>query len=157
MKYLILSFLLVQNSWACEDAKKIYKICSKQQKLYDDASANAKKNEKLLLVTFGFEACPWCQSIHKIFTAAENQTKLAAYQLVTIEAKSKELDGKQVLEKLNKKKVKVDGYPFLAIVNPKNGKTAFINTADLEANTETTKGHDAAKLFGAIDKAARNL
>jgi len=85
-----------------------------------------------------------------------NKEKLSNYLLVTVEAKNKKLDGNAFLKELTKDSdTKVGGYPFLAVTNPKTGKIAFINTGDLEANTETTKGHDAAKVFGAIQAASK--
>lgn len=143
----------------CNDANKIYKICTPQRALYNTAVAAAQQNGKLVLAQFGFEACPWCQSIHKIFQAKENQSKLTGFEIVSIEAKDQALDGKDVLKALLRKKpeMKAEGFPFLAVVNVRTHKAEFINTGALEKNTASSKGHDAEKVFAAIDAAAQKL
>ncbi len=143
----------------CDDSAKIYKVCSSQRKLYAEALTGAAKEKKLLLVEFGFEACPWCVSMYKILHSPGNKEKTAAYHLIQIETGNSKLDGRKVLAALRKKEpgTKLEGFPFLALVNPVSGKTILLNTGGMEKNTASSKGHDPEKIFAALGKAAGKI
>lgn len=156
---LVISFLFATNVLACDDKELVYKVCSSQKGLYETALKNAAANKKLVLATFGFETCPWCQSIHALFAKPESVEKLKPFEVVEIEGRDKKLDGKSLLDSLVAKKpgYKFEGYPFFIMVNPKNKKMEFIDTGALEQNTETTKGHSPDKVFAALNEAAKKL
>ena len=143
----------------CNDSAKVYKTCSSQQKIYDDALSAAAKERKLLLVEFGFETCPWCLSMSRIFGTPENSLKTAPFHIIQIEAVDRKLDGRKVLETLQKKDpaTKTEGFPFLGLVNPRSGKAILLNTAKMEKNTASSKNHDPEKIFSALNEAAAKI
>ncbi len=149
-------------SSVCEDAGKVYKVCANQEELYEAAFSKAKAEKKKLLVVIGAEWCPWCLSLHRLLRdpAVFTEELSGKYSLVDIalyQKKEKLHSGVAVQQKLKKQakyKPKLAGIPVMALVNPANGKAAIIDTEPLEKNTETSKGHDAAKVLAAIEKAA---
>lgn len=143
----------------CYDDKKIYKVCSPQDTLFDRASAKAKDKKKLLLVVLGADWCPWCVSLHRLLDVEEFRAKFPELRLVEIglyKERERLASGDKVLERLMKSagvKERPEGVPLLVVHNPENGKTVFIDTEPLEKNTEVSKGHDPGKLIEAIRKA----
>ncbi|MCB0363788.1 MAG: thioredoxin family protein [Bdellovibrionaceae bacterium] len=143
----------------CNDSGLIYKICSDQQEIFTGALERANASDKILLVKFGADWCPWCRSLHKIFTDPEFIAPLSS-QLEVVEigvyhpkSADKIPSGIKVLEDiiaLSGQQVQVNGVPFLALYNPKNQKVFFQNTGELELNTATSKGHDRNKVSRAL-------
>lgn len=158
----MLSLVLLPAAFACDDADKIYKVCSDPLARYRHDEAAAKKDKKLLVVVLGAEWCPWCMSLHKMLhdpavvgdiTKSYDLSDVAMY-----EGKKKLPGGLSVLKHLQKRahdfdKKKVEGIPVLAVVNPVNGKAAIIGTEPLEQNTKEHKGHDPKKVLAALDAA----
>jgi thiol-disulfide isomerase/thioredoxin len=162
---LALSFL--PSAYACDDANKVYKVCSDQVKSYESGVKAAKAEHKMLVLVMGAEWCPWCMSMHTMFR--ENKTfsgdfasKYRLGDVAMYDGKKKLPSGETVLKKLQKAandfdKKKVEGIPVLAMVNPVTGKAALIGTEALEQNTKDHKGHDPAKVLAALDAAAESL
>lgn len=148
---------------ACDDSGKVYKVCGNQEEIYGAALKKAKADKKQLVVVIGAEWCPWCLSLHhmlgdKNIVTADIAKKYSFVDVALYQAKEKLPTGLAVQEKLKAQagfKGKLAGIPVLAVVNPKNGKTELVDTEPLEKNTETSKGHDSAKVLAAIDKAAQ--
>jgi len=164
MMIILFSFLLGLSASAapeCTDAGKIYKVCANQELLYEAALAKAKAAGRPLIVVIGAEWCPWCVSLHKELNASEAvQKNYAVVDIALYQAKEKLPTGIAVQEKLvsqAKKPSKMEGIPFMAVVNPANSKVALINTEPLEKNTKITKGHDPKKLMAALAKALRQV
>ena len=143
----------------CNDSTFIYKVCTDQKEIYRQAFADAQQHSELLLITFGADWCPWCRALHSTFQNSAFIEKLPAKtRIVEIgmyigRTQTKNPTGGDVLRDLiekSKQQPKVEGFPFLAVVNPLNDKIAFSNTGDLEENTKETKGHSRAKLIEAI-------
>ncbi len=148
---------------ACDDTKLIYKVCTDQEKLFEQSSAEAKKAGKKLIVVMGADWCPWCVSLNRIFGVEEFAKEFPSYQLAEIgvyKERDRFASGDKVLERLMKaagEKTKPKGVPILAVFNPKSGKARFVDTEPLEKNTAVSKGHDPAKLKAAIEAAGANL
>lgn len=150
----------------CKDADKIYKICSDQNLAYKATMDRAKSSSKLVLLSFGADWCPWCVSLHKIANGTEFKkefdSRLVLHEVGVFRYDSKdkiESGGKilkDVVEANGKKMEVVDGYPFLVMVRPSDGKGVFISTGALEDNSKG-KGHDMGKLKTALHKAIAEL
>jgi|GEM_PF-7104477 len=149
---------------SCSDTDKVYKECANQEELYSAALSKAKADKKKLVVVIGAEWCPWCISLHKMLLDPSVITPelQKEYSFVDIaiypakDSKKKLPSGVAVQELLAKKagfKGKFGGIPVLAVVNAQTGKAELINTEPLEKNTETSKGHDPAKLLAALKEA----
>ncbi len=141
----------------CNDKKNVYKVCSDQLEIFNSASAKARTQNKMLIVNFGAEWCPWCHSLHKLFSNDQFKTKLGTkanfVDIALYKKRDKLASGQKVLKKLiswAESKVKMQGMPFIAILNPRNNKVTLLNTADLEQNTKTSKGHNSDKVFKAL-------
>jgi thiol:disulfide interchange protein len=164
MKLLITMLLLVCGTSAfakepCDDSGQIYKVCSDQKQNFNIAMAQAKGEKKLMLVVFGADWCPWCISMHRMFTDPTNKLQLSNYRVVEIgvyKGRDKDPAGVRILhevEAMAKQKKKEDGIPALAVINPTNLKATFIDTAKLEKNTPVSKGHDPEKVWKALTRA----
>ncbi len=150
----------------CNDSRRIYKICSDQGKIFKQASAEALSKDQFVVVVFGADWCPWCHSLNKLFAKEEFMKKSAdAFTVVEIGVYQPESvdtvpSGIAVLEDLLIKN-KVDasvfsGVPLLAVVDPATKKTVFIQTGDLEDNSNG-EGHDATKVLNALNEAMATL
>jgi thioredoxin-related protein len=154
------------TSTECNDTNKTYKICSDQGVPYKATLEKAKADNKLVLLSFGADWCPWCQSLHKIFGTADFQRdfdKNLVIQEIGVfryDSRTKIESGmnilKTVIEANAKKLDMVDGYPFLVMLSPKNNKAVFIPTGSLEDNSHG-KGHDTKKIKVALNKAIKQL
>jgi thiol-disulfide isomerase/thioredoxin len=167
---LVLLGLLSQLSLAkeemapCDDSEKIYKVCQDQGLLYQEALSRAKEKGKILVVVFGAEWCPWCLSLHKMLSdpkfGGAFAKKFVLSDIGLYMGKEKIESGEGVFNKLKSRAGsggKLEGIPVLALVNPKTGNTVMLDTAPLEKNTKTHKGHDPKKLLAALEKAADSV
>ncbi len=146
---------------SCNDKTKIYKVCSDQGQIYKAKFDQAKAEGKILIVVAGADWCPWCRSLHDILVDKKFGGAFAKrFVLADIglyKEKEKLPSGESVLQKLKDQAHftnKLEGIPILALVNPKGDKTTFIDTAPLEKNTKTKKGHDPQKVLAALEKSA---
>lgn len=72
---LFLNLILSSMSYAqtdietsiCNDNQKIYKVCSDQIAIYEQQHLIAIRERKLLVLVFGADWCPWCNSLNKLF------------------------------------------------------------------------------------------
>ena len=131
----------------------VYKFCVDQNDLYKSKLNKAKVDKKLLLVQFGFEQCPWCINLHKLFEGSLKSFTEKNY--VVVEININEKSGKDLFERIKgkyKKGVKETGWPFWIIVNPQTNTSEFQDTADLEDNSKGQKGHDINKVKMALNK-----
>lgn len=152
---------------SCNDNKKIYKVCTDQYRAFENALKKAKASDKLVLVTFGAEWCPWCLSMNQVLNDNKVWKKLEAKVLRSdigiykYDSRKQVETGRKVLDELlaiNKKDpTDYKGIPLLAVVDPKTKKTIFINSGDLEKNTKKKKGHDKAKVTEVILHATLNI
>jgi len=150
----------------CKDSDKIYKICSDQSLPYKAAMDRAKGSGKLVLLSFGADWCPWCISLHKIANGAEFKKEFDLHLVFHevgvfwYDSKDKVESGGKILQNVvegnGKKMDVVDGYPYLVMVRPRDGKGVFISTGALEDNSKG-KGHDMGKLKTALNKAIAEL
>lgn len=145
---------------ACEDSKLIYKVCSDQSKIFGKQLAQAKKNNKKLLVVLGADWCPWCVSLNRILHVEEFWKDLPGFELAEIgvyKGEDRFPSGDKVLARIMEaagEKAKPKGVPILAVYNPNTSQARFIDTEPLEKNTSVSKGHDPEKLVKAIQQAA---
>jgi thiol-disulfide isomerase/thioredoxin len=152
----------VKAEEACDPKGRIYPACSDQKVLLTEYLAKAKAAKKPLLLVFGADWCPWCQSLHQMLTVAE-LPEAANYSIAEIalyNGTEKLPSGLEALDRVLKmaKQAKVGaGIPIMALVNPENEKAIFVETAPLEKNTKVTKGHDPKKLFAALEAANKKI
>ncbi len=168
MKFILLlallgNFAFAADNKSCDDKGKIYRVCTDQAKIFDSAWEKAKAENKHLLVVFGADWCPWCVSIHRLLSLGEEGlpgANVVVEEIGLYQEREKLASGLSVLDRvaaLSKSPVKRDGVPLLAVINPKNSKATFINTAPLEKNTKVSKGHDPKKLSAAVQKAIKSV
>jgi hypothetical protein len=168
----VILFAVSINSWAqqvdsaggapeCRNGA-IYKTCEDQRKLYKDLLTQMTEvnKQELLLVIFGYDACPWCVSLNRILRSDEGQAflrekKLRLLEIGVFDPKMKAvLSGYRVmfqvtLQSIDSPRSTLGGqeaYPMMALVNPRTKSSVLIETGDLEENTPTSKGHDFRKI-----------
>lgn len=142
----------------CDDGTQIYKVCSDQNVIFSGSRTSAIAQGKLILITFGFSSCPWCQSMYRIVHSPEFthafSNDLIFLEIGTYSEGEKVPSGIQVLKDvLRNAEIQlsvVKGFPFLAVLNPRDNQLVYIDTGDLELNTATSKGHDKSKVFSVV-------
>jgi len=142
----------------CKDDGLVYKHCHQQEPIYKHGLAKAKAQKKLLLVQFGFESCPWCQNLHRVFTRGELQ-KYVGKNFVFTEIDITSKSGKALFDKIKGKYDKPankTGFPFLLVINPKTLKSDYQDTGVLEDNSHG-KGHNVAKVQSALERLRKEL
>lgn len=150
---------------ACTDGV-FYLQCQNQLSLYTAALEKAKQSNKTLVVTMGYESCPWCQSLGKMFNdfhsqqgAIDNQfvfVEIAAYSFDRFSKKFEDVPsgmavGEQLLTRLATPAT-ITGFPVLFVVSPNTGKASIIETGRLEENDESrgVYGHSKQKVIEAL-------
>lgn len=164
--FLLLLFPIAPHAGAadepkCDDAGKIYKVCSDQEAAYGRKLEEAKRAKKMLVVVLGADWCPWCRSLHTMLQEPKFGRGFAKKYILAdvgmFNGKVKVPSGESILAKIQvhaHDPKKIEGIPVLAVVSPKSGKAVLIDTEPLEKNTATAKGHDPAKVLAALEKAA---
>ena len=168
----LLSLILSTTAMAAEPACQngpIYPVCADQYQLYRDAKAEAQAADRLVLIKFGYDACPWCRSLHGIFAAAQADGSLTAKGLQLLEIGVVDPNGKKVgsgyrtlarvavnAVEAPKPALQYEAYPMLAMLDPNTESAVMIGTGSLEDNSDG-RGHDEAKVWSAIEDAARRL
>lgn len=156
---------------ACPVATTAYKGCEDQVAILAAALEEAKAQDKLLLVVFGADWCPWCRALDIMIPSEEimgfkgdgfeykgrfNFTKIA----VSVIAKPKNApvpSGVTLIDLIAAEAgiKQAPGIPFIAVINPKTGKVFARDTEDLENNTATSKGHHAEKVRAVLREAEK--
>lgn len=136
---------------ACQSGKTpalIYNICADQMTLFTEALGRSAASGKSLVVVFGATWCPSCKSLKAVLPSAEffaaapggkplleriAVTEIAISTLEGSKVKSVQ-SGEAVLSLVQKMRpeVKQRAVPFLAVVDPKSGRTFVRNLDDLE-------------------------
>jgi thioredoxin-related protein len=159
------TFTLALPALACTDGV-LYKQCQNQWSIYNAALEKAEQQEKFLVVTLGYENCPWCQSLGKMFNDFDSQQTVAASQFEFVEIAAYSYDrfaqkftevpsglalSQQLLSRLSSPTA-INGFPVMFVLNPKTGKASMIETGGLEQNDETNGiyGHDVEKVTEAL-------
>jgi thiol-disulfide isomerase/thioredoxin len=115
------------------------------------AVADAKKNEKRVLVQWGANWCGWCRLLHDIMKKDRDLAKeiLYEYDVVLVDVgqfdKNKDL-GKELGASFK------DGIPYLTILGADGKPIANEETAQFELADKSKPGHDAAKLMEFLKK-----
>jgi thiol-disulfide isomerase/thioredoxin len=162
----------------CDDKANIYKTCSDQKAPFAAAVAKAKKENKIMVITFGADWCPWCRSLHSVMTGKEFQDALASEK-----AKDKTLASQlmfanvgvshkigdtresvpngheifaQIATDTKSGEQKINGMPYLVFYNPASGKAVFRDSGNLEKAGDGV-GHDPGKIVAAIKEAVGKL
>ena len=63
----------------------LYRVCDDQMAIFTEALATARREGKLLLVTFGATWCPSCKSLHQGLEAPATTDRPIASQFVRVE------------------------------------------------------------------------
>ena len=114
----------------------LYRVCDDQMAIFTEALATARREGKLLLVTFGATWCPSCKSLHQGLEAPAAADRPVASQFVRVEIAVSTLrdgrrlavaSGEAVLQFVlgAKPQVKPRAVPFIAIVDPNNRLSTF--------------------------------
>jgi thiol-disulfide isomerase/thioredoxin len=162
----------------CNDTNAIYKTCGDQAAAFATAVAQAKKDGKVLFVTFGADWCPWCRSIHAVTTGDQFKKLLAAEKvngkslgdLVALHSvgvshkigdeRQQVPSGNEIYQKIaadtKSGEQKISGIPTLVFLNPANNKAVFRGSENLESS-DGKVGHDPAKIVAAIKEAFKKL
>lgn len=150
---------------ACTDGA-IYKQCQNQMSIFTAAIKKAQLSNKTLVVTVGYENCPWCQSLGKMFNDFDSQqatittqfdfVEIAAYSYDRFSKKFAEVPsgmalGEQLITRLAAPAT-ISGFPVMFVVNPRTGKASMIETGRLEDNDEArgVYGHSEQKVIEAL-------
>lgn len=166
--------------WA-QEAKKpadcknglIFKTCDDQYALFKAVAEQLKVEQgNKPLIVFGFESCPWCKSLNRIFNSEAGKSFLESRKLKLLEIGTLSNDdslspiasGFRVLTRVLMQSIEApknvlsgETYPLMAIVDPVKGASVLFKTGNLEQNTKASKGHDVYKIQEAIDLALRKL
>lgn len=163
---------------ACiEDAERVqksirpnqasYQICADQMAIFTKALAEARAQNKMLLVTFGATWCPWCASLQKRMHTDEvlgRTGEAIDYGRifhhveigVSMTDKGKKAgipSGEAVLETVLARApgVKIRAIPFAAVIDPKKPARVWARNTDDVATKEF--GHDAARFRALLQEA----
>jgi thiol-disulfide isomerase/thioredoxin len=148
-----------------------YKGCEDQVASLEAAILEAKAQNKLLIVVFGADWCPWCRALDIMIPSDQimgykgdgldyrvrfNFTKIA----VSVIAKPRNApvpSGIRLIDEVAAEAgiTKPPGIPFIAVINPETGKVFARNTEDLENNTATAQGHHAEKIRAVLREAEK--
>jgi hypothetical protein len=138
----------------CEDKDLIYKNCISQNIIIEQTIAQAQQQNKPVLITYGFEECPWCKNLHRLFYKGELMS-FVEKEFVPVNINIKTSTGKEVFEKYKgefKDSPNKVGFPFLVVLNAKSKKQTHIDTGNLEDNSKG-KGHNIEKVKAALQTA----
>jgi len=153
------------DSAACDDSTKLYKVCSDQEDLYRQAAAQAIIEKKFVLITFGAEWCEWCKTMHAVLENDANwsrvEDRLVKVSIAVSDSAGTDIAAGQHLVQTLLDMNHVDksifrGIPFLAVVDPISLSTVFIDTGDLEDNTNGPN-HDPEKVVAALKAATQEI
>ncbi len=159
------SMLQAATADSCTDGT-IYRHCQNQMTIFYEALEKASEQNKMLVVTLGYESCPWCQSLAAMFNDFDSQqtkqvshlefVEIAAYSYdkftqAFAEVPSGSALAQQLISRL-RTPIAIAGYPVMFVVNPKTGKASLIETGGLEANDEVNGvyGHDKNLVIEAL-------
>ena len=160
---ILLFSLAAMGKDTCMGRHGIYNHCLPQKKIFDQNRQLALKNKQMMLIEVGATWCVWCISLSKLlkkeipknFNSQVRITELALYK-----GRKRIKETYSLLKELlktSKNKIKIDAIPMMILYNPKTEVSYFINTAPLEKNTETTKGHDTNKVLDVIKKGLKKI
>lgn len=150
--------------------KNIYPLCENLDELVSKSYEKSISENKQTILIFGYSACPWCQNLHKLFkTSKKEEFKKYCNEVTQFNVQEipvgfyykdtlnqnqfKSLRGKEIINEMAEElDIEIDGYPAIVVVNPKNNKKQFIDTGELEDNTNG-EGHSYLLLCEALKKA----
>jgi thioredoxin-related protein len=127
---------------------RIYNSSADPKVDVEKASARAKKENKHVLLMFGFESCGWCHKLHELFASNPqiNKTLANEYVLVMIDIRSPAAE--PLLERCkaglnDDERKRPFGYPFLAVLDAE-GKLKKAQPTDV---LEEGDHHDPQKVL----------
>jgi hypothetical protein len=154
--------------------RNIYPICENGEELFQEQMNKSLEENKVSVVVFGYSACPWCQSLHKIFFKEFRDEFISScpeasnlnygeipvgfyHQPPNKGYKFQKLNGLNIIQNISADlNVKVAGYPSILVTNPKNGKNVILDTGILEDNSNG-EGHSFNLLCNALKKSAQEV
>lgn len=156
---------------ACQNGKSpalIYDICADQMALFTEVLGRSAASGKSLVVIFGATWCPSCKSLKAVLPSADffaatpagkpllERVAVTEIAISTLEnGKVKPVQsGDAVLALVQNKRpeVKQRAVPFLAVIDPKSGRTFVRNLDDMEP-AAGSGGWSTARLANLISAA----
>lgn len=108
----------------------------------DTLLAQAKKDNKRVLLMFGGNWCGWCHKLHELMDADEGLKKSLAEGYVRVMVDSHTND--PLMERFD---VKLEGVPFLVVLDPEGKVLVKQETGSLEEGPK----HDPAKVLAFLE------
>lgn len=112
------------------------------------ALAKAAKENRRVLLQWGFETCSWCHLLHDLCTTDRALSKKLMYEYVVVHVDIGKFDKNLELAEKYGSKVKTEGAPYLTVLAADGTVLANQETSSFEVKKEGGKpGHDAAKVL----------
>ncbi len=185
MKLIILAITLltsvtfaVGKTVKCDDKENIYKTCGDQKAPFAAAVEKAKRENKIIMITFGADWCPWCRSLHAVLSGSEFKKLLAKEKIgdkslaaqITFanigvshrvgDDREAVLSGREIFAQIaldtKSGEQKIDGMPYLVFYDPAKGKAVFRESGNLEKGDDTVN-HDPVKIIAAIKESLAKM
>jgi thioredoxin-related protein len=129
--YIILCLILPQLSFALGDKpySNYYDPARDPFADFIDATADAKAQNKLILLEFGGDWCVWCHRLDKFISKQNEISKGMAEVFIVVKVNVSEENGN---ESFLKQFSEIQGYPHFIIANSSGREIGAMNTSNLE-------------------------
>ncbi|MEX2016299.1 MAG: thioredoxin family protein [Candidatus Hydrogenedentales bacterium] len=145
---ILVALLLIAPAPAlAADRQNIYDESADSRADIQAALEKAKAENKHVLLQWGGNWCGWCHKLHALFQANEDikQTLADKYVIVMIDTNN----NRPLIEEM---KSKINGVPFLTVLDADGKKLVDQETGSLEIGSE----HDPAKVLAFLEKWSPN-
>lgn len=165
------------TSPVCDDTSAIYKTCGDQVAVFTQAVEQAKAENKIILITFGADWCPWCQSLHKTFESEDfkkewnkkkDKERSLADRITVLRIGVSHLvqnqrqrvpSGYAIFEQVARDTAnddkRINGIPYLVFYNPKKQEAVFRDSGNLEKKGKGV-AHDPKKILRAVRESIKS-
>jgi thiol-disulfide isomerase/thioredoxin len=145
----------------------LYRVCDDQMALFSAALADARRDGKLLLVTFGASWCPSCKSLQaELEQPASSASDVSRHFHRVDIALSTLKDGRRVPVSSGEAVLRLvltsvagaepRGVPFMAVLDPADLAHGFARNLD-DAEDTTSGGFDSGRLADILAQAERHI
>ncbi len=112
------------------------------------ALAEAKKENRRVLIQWGANWCHWCHVLHDVFASDEDVRRKLLYEYDVVLVDVGKFDTNMELAKRYGADLKANGVPFLTVLDAEGKPLANRETGSLEAGDK----HDVKKVLGFLEK-----